>query len=152
MLAFLKLVPWKDVAYLAVILGLVGWIYHKGEAHVEAQDTKVAVAANVKVAAVDATAQVTESQNAIIYEKAVAIPAVGDIGDECVRIAPSSGSLPAADAGKGATTGNAAADSRATVRFDPSGAALTVGRKADAQIVYLQGRVRELEAQMNGAP
>lgn len=152
MLALLKLIPWKDVAYLAVILGLVGWIYHKGEAHVEAQDKQVATAAQTQVAKIDATAQTTESQNAIIYEKAVIIPAVGDIGVECVRQSASSGSLPAAGAGKGTAASQPSANGGSGREYDPSGALLTRAHQADAQITYLQGRVRELESQMNGAP
>lgn len=152
MLAFLKLIPWKDVAYLAVILGLVGWLYHKGEAHVEAQDKKVAIAAQTQVNRVATAAQITESQSAIIYKQAVVIPAVGDIGDECVRKPPSGSVVPSARPVAGAAVGNTAADSGAGRSFDPSGALLTRARQADAQITYLQARIRELEAEMNGAP
>jgi hypothetical protein len=152
MLALLKLIPWKDVAYVAVILGLVGWIFHKGEAHVEAADTKVAIAAQNDVKRIDIAAQTTESQNAIIFEKAVAIPAVGDIGDECVRVAPSGGVVSAANTGKGAAASDSTVNTGGGSAFDPSGAVLTRAAQADAQITYLQGRIRELESQMNGAP
>lgn len=152
MLALLKLIPWKDVAYLAVILGLVGWLYHKGEAHVEAQDKKVAIAAQTQVNRVATAAQTTESQSAIIYKQAVVIPAVGDIGVECVRQPASSSQVPATAARATTAASQPAAVSGEGRSFDPSGALLTRAREADAQITYLQARIRELEAEMNGAP
>jgi len=149
-LALLKLIPIKDLIYGAVILGLVGWIFHKGELSIEHKDAKVAVSAEKQVAAGAVQAQTTETQNALIYEKAVAVPAIGDLGVVCS--APRGSSLSAASPGQGASTGKPAADSNEGRTYDPSGPALTRAAEADAQIIYLQGRIRELEAQMNAAP
>ena len=119
-----------------------------------AKVTKVGVAAEKKVAAADATAQSTETQSAIIFKQAVSIPPVGDIGIECVRVNARAGGseVPAANTGAGAAASDPATLSAEGPPYDPSGAILTRGAHADAQIAYLQRRVKELEAQMNGAP
>lgn len=149
-LTILKALPWKDIAYGIVIAGLIGFIYHKGEARIEAKDTKVAVAAEHKVTAVQTTALSTETQNVVIYKQAVAIPAVPDIGLVCH--APARDPLPAPVAVAGTSAGEQPADSGDGPSFDPSGAAETRGALADAQITYLQNRVHELETEMNAAP
>jgi hypothetical protein len=150
--AFLALIPGKDWLYIGLfiaILGGLGWVYHRGEQHVEAQDAKLAAIDQKKVTTVETAATSTESQNALIWKQAVSIPPVPDIGIVCHK---ASGSvLPAADAGKGAST-DGDADSGVGPPYDPSGAALTRAHKADAQIKYLQARIRELESEMNGAP
>lgn len=154
MLAFLKFLSPKEWLIVACLIALAvggAWLYRHGELRIEAQDKKLEAKQDKQVAAVTATAKDTESHDAIIYEKAVVIPPVGDIGVECVRKPTSAVSLPKAGAGQGATT-DGAADSREGPTYDPSGPALTRGRNADAQIVKLQARIRELETQMNGAP
>lgn len=158
MLALLKLVPLKDWLYLSLIVALLGGFAsytiherHVGEAKIEAAEAKAVTKANDVVAKDDAAAATTESTDAIIYEKAVAVPALGDIGIVCKR-ASGSVSLPAPDSQQRTDARDAAADSPVGPAYDPSGAALTRAAQADAQIVYLQGRVHELEAQMNGAP
>jgi hypothetical protein len=153
-LAFLAALPWKDIAWGTVVLGLAAWIYHGGEKHIEAADTKVAVVAEHKTAAAQTAATNTETQSAIIYKQAVAIPAVGDIGIDCVRDAPAGGSLPAPVALTGASPREQSTDSASgySAGFDPSGAVLTRAAQADAQIAYLQRRVHELETEMNAAP
>ena len=152
-LALLKLLSpkeWLVVAALMALLAGGGWLYRHGEQHIQAQDVKIAAIDQKKVTAVETAATSTESQNALIWKQAVSIPPVPDIGIVCRK---ASGSvLPPADAGKGAAASNATADSGVGPPYDPSGAALTRGHKADAQIIYLQGRIRELESEMNGAP
>ncbi len=112
---------------------------------------KVVTKDNKIVAAGTATAQVTETQNALIFKQAVAIPPVGDLGIVCQRPArsvplPTTGALPTPGAGERPVDGGEGP------AFDPSGALLTRAREADAEIAYLQGRVHELEAQMAAAP
>ena len=150
--ALLSLIPgrvWLYGALAAVLLGL--GIHYK---HLENEVHNTAVVAKAAIATVkkdDATAQSTEIQSALIFKQAVSIPAVGDIGVECVRHAGGS-ALPAANAVTGTSTGKPASDRGAGPAYDPTGAALTRANAADAQIAYLQRRVKELETQMNNAP
>lgn len=136
-----------------VILSIGGlWLYRHGEQHIEAQDAKLAALDQKKVNAVEQTAQSTETQSAIIYKQAIAIPAVPDLGVECVRNAPRGGQLPAAVGVAAAGTGERSADRGTGLAFDPTGPALTRAAEANAQIAYLQRRIKELETEMNGAP
>ena len=153
MTALLSLISPRVVFYgiLASLLLAFG-IHYRNLEHEVQQARVVATQANKEVKAVDATAQQTETQSAIIYKQAVVIPAVGDIGVECVRKQPSSSALPAPDTKPGAVAGNSAANSGAGPPYDPSGAALTRAAKANAQIAYLQRRDHELETQMNNSP
>jgi cell division protein FtsB len=153
MLGLLSLIPGKDWLYGA-LLAAAGLfclhIYHAGEAKVAAEVTHTAQVAQAKDAALEAQAQSTETQSAIIFKQAVSIPAVADIGLVCKRTGGSP--LPAANAQPGAGPGNQPADSTIGPQFDPSGAALARAKAADAQIAYLQRRVKELETQMNNSP
>jgi hypothetical protein len=152
MLALLKLIPIKDYIYGAIIAALLVFIGICKHDHTVVKEVKqIGTAAQAVVKTDDATAEKTETQSALIYKQAVVIPAVGDVGIECVRDS-SSGALPAPVAGTGAAASQPAADSGGGPQYDPSGAALTRARAADAQIAYLQRRVKELEAQMNAAP
>ena len=135
---------------LALVLGLAWWVYHKGETHVEAQDTKAVAVAETKVKVAESTANASETQSAIIYKQAVSIPAIGDLGIVCR--APGGGKVPTAQPGATAGAREPSADSGVGSAYDPSGAALTRARDADAQIEYLQRRVKQLEAEMNAAP
>jgi len=151
-LALLKLISPKEWLVVAALLALTiggGWLYRHGEQHIEAQDKKLAAIDEKKVATVESNATTTESQNALIWKQAVSIPPVPDIGIVCHKA--SSSVVSSADARKG-TAANAGPDSGVGPPYDPSGAALTRGSKADAQIKYLQARIRELESEMNGAP
>jgi hypothetical protein len=153
MLALLKLIPIKDYIYGAIIAALLVFIGICKHDHTVVKEVKqIGTAAQAVVKTDDATAEKTETQSALIYKQAIVIPAVGDVGIECVREHPGSSALPAPIAGTGAATNQPAADSGSGPQYDPSGAALTRARAADAQIAYLQRRVKELEAQMNAAP
>ena len=152
MLALLKLIPFKDYLWGALVVVLLAVGIHYRNLEHEVHETKaIGKAAVAQVKKDDAQAQTTETQNAIIYEKAVAIPAIGDIGISCVRNAGSS-AVPAPSTVEAPGAGVAAPDRTEGPPYDPSGAVLTRGADADAQIVYLQGRIKELEDQMNGAP
>lgn len=152
-LSLLGLIPAKDWFYgaLLVLAGLFCLhIYHAGEAKVAAEVAHTAQVAQAKDAALEAQAQSTETQSALIFKQVVALPAIPDIGLVCKRTGGSP--LPAADAGTGAAASQPTTDSTSGPSFDPSGAAETRARAADAQIAYLQKRVKELETIMNGAP
>jgi len=125
---------------------------HAGAAKVTAKVAKAVILAETKVSAGAAHAQIRETQNAIIYERAVSVPPVGDIGVVCQRTAPRTVSLPAADTGGEPYLGNGAVNSGIGPTYNPTGALLTRAHQADAQIAYLQGRIAELEKQMDDAP
>ncbi len=155
MAAILSIFGNKYVLIGLALIGLISW-YTVHERNVEhAKDisaaAKVVAKDNKIVAAGTATAQATETQNALIFKQAVAIPPVGDLGIVCQRPARSvSLSPPSPRPAPGA--GEHPADGGEGPAFDPSGALLTRAREADAEIAYLQGRVHELEAQMAAAP
>jgi hypothetical protein len=150
-MALLSLIPVRFWLYGALAVGLLGFAWHykhlETEVHAEKQ---VSAAAQTQVKAVDKAAQITETQSAIIYKQAVLIPTVGDIGLVCKHTG--GGALPAPVAVAGTPVGNATSDGGSGPSFDPSGAAETRARAADAQIAYLQRRVHELETQMNNSP
>ena len=151
--ALLSLIPGRVWLYGVIAAVLLGFIVHYKHLETEVHQTTAAgKAAIATVKKDDATAQATETQNAIIYKKAILIPAVGDIGVSCVRVNPRGSQVPAAGAGATAAVGQPAANGPEGPPYDPSGSVLTRGRDADAQIAYLQARIKELEAQMNGAP
>ena len=138
---------------VGLLLGGVTLCHHVENVGVKKEATKVekvGVAAEVKVAVVDATAQSTETQSAIIYKQAVLIPDVGDIGLVCKHTGSSP--LPAAVSVPGAPVREPVPDSSVGPTFDPSGPLLTRAAQADAQIAYLQRRVKELETQMENSP
>ena len=149
----LNLIPGKVWFYGVIVVVLLGFGIHYKHLENQVREAKtVAAAAQADVKKVDATAQSTETQSAIIFKQATTIPAIGDIGVECVRKRAGGSPLPAPDAKSGATTGSPADDSGVRSAFDPSGAILTRAHEADAQIAYLQRRVKELETQMNNSP
>ena len=160
MSALLALIPsrvWLVGGAFAALMLVIGW-YTLHERHVEHAKDVAAAAVVVKkdnaiVAADDTHAQTTEIQNATTYTQAVAAPAVRNLGVVCQRAAAAR-SVPLPTTGTVETAGarDAAPDSGSGPSEDISGAILTRAHDADAQISYLQGRVAELEAQMNGAP
>jgi hypothetical protein len=157
--ALLALIPGKDWLYAGIITALLaafGWytVHERGVEHAKdmAAAAKVVAKDNAIVAADDSQAKSTETQSAIIYKQAVAVPAIADVGIVCERPAAGNVSLPAADGIAGAGPRDQSADSGSGSTFDPSGALLSRAERADAQIAYLQRRVAELEKQMNAAP
>lgn len=151
MLAFLKLIPFRDYVYAVIIAALLVFVGICKHDHTVVKEVKqVGTAAEKVVKADDAVAEKSETQSALIYKQIVRIPDVPDIGIVCEHTG--SGSLPASDAVAGTSAGDRPTDSGDGHPYDPSGAALTRAKAADAQIAYLQRRVKELEKQMNDAP
>lgn len=149
--ALLKLIPFRDYVYgaiIATLLVFVGICKHDHTVVKEVKQVGATAAAVVKTD--DATAEKTETQSALIYKQIIRIPDVPDIGLVCRHA--SSSPLPASSPVAGASTGDKPADGGSGPGYDPSGAALARGKAADAQITYLQRRVKELEDQMNKAP
>lgn len=145
----------KDYCYAAVIAAVIGaftW-YTIHERNIGADEALAPVAviahkAEVQVAVGTAIAKSTEKDNGIDYVTALAAPAVPDTGLVC-HSGAGSREVPQADASSAPGADRQAPDSGG---FDPSGPVLTDARDADAQIAYLQGRVIELESQMNSSP
>ena len=137
---------------LAAFLGLYT-LHERNIQHAKdvAAAAKIVAKDNSIVVADTAAAQATETQNALIFKQAVAIPPVGDLGIVCKR-APRSVPLPPAGAVPAPRAGEHPLDSGEGPAFDPSGGVLTRAALADAEIAYLQARVHELEKQMNDAP
>lgn len=157
-----SLVPWQVYGIIAALAlaGAGSWYYlhnrHEqsiGESKIVRQDKKAATVAETKVVAGEAVAQTEETQNALIFEKAVVIPAVDDVGLLCrSSVASVSSNVPAAGAVATSGTGEHSADSGSGPTFDPSKPLLDRAAEADAEIAWLQGRVHELEKQMNDGP
>lgn len=159
MIALLKLIPFKDWVYGGIIAALlVGFgVYTAHERHIGAENqavktARVAEKAEAQVQEVTVTAQKEELKSAKDFDQAVAAGPVSGIGIVCQRTGarrdqvPQAGSVTASRAGEQSTDGT---EGRS---YDPSGAVLTRTRDADAQIAYLQGRVHELEKQMEDSP
>ena len=162
--ALLALVPLKDWVYCGAIVALLtGFgLYTHHERTIGANEALAPVAviahkAEIKVAVGTAVAQSTEKDNGSEYLQAVANPPPASVGIVCHRDAGSS-DVPQAGAVQPATVGEPAIDSsggresRAAGYYDPSGEVIERAIKADAQITYLQGRVKELETQMSNSP
>lgn len=147
----------KDYVYAALILALIGSfaLYTHHERVIGANEALAPVAvlaqkAQVAVSVGTAIAAGTEKDNGNAYKAAVAAPRPADLGIVCHG--SGSGAVPKTDTGSPAGTGQPAADRGVGPAFDPSGAVLQRAAAADAQITYLQGRVKELEAQMESSP
>ena len=163
-LAFFKLIPIRDWLYIAVITGLLiaggVWMHKhnvaeqaKGAAVVVQQDNVAAAKAVTQIAVGTKAAETTETTDAKTYDQTVAAPPVPDAGLVCRRAAPPAGrALPQAGAVVAPGTRDAGSDGGVGPPYDPSGASLTRGKLADAQIKYLQGRIHELEQQMRDSP
>lgn len=164
-MGILSLVPFRDWLYGGIIVAVsifagVEWHRHNvaeqalGAAQQVAADTRVATAAKTEIAADTAAASTTETSNAKTYDTATAAPVKPIASLVCQRAAepPSGGKLPEAGTGSASGTDQPASDSGVGPAFDPVPALLARAHAADAQIVYLQGRILELETQMKNSP
>lgn len=164
MIAFLKLIPIRDWAYAAVVAVLLAVgcnalhrhdvkVATKAQTVIITADMRVADAAKTQVAAGTAAAATTETSNAKAYDAAVSGPVRPAPVILCYHPKPAAGSG-LSQAG-GVTTpgvGESGTDGGDGSAFDPSEPLLLRAAKADAQITYLQGRVHELETQMEKSP
>jgi hypothetical protein len=117
-------------------------LIHEGEQKIEVAEATHAKVVAQKDSQIQAAEQKAADQAGIIYEKAIAIPPVDDVGLKCVRNAatpapPVPSSAPA-DPGASSAQSSGGTNSPNTGTFDPSGALLTLGRNADAEISALQ--------------
>ena len=150
-------IPLKDIIYasiIAILLALFGG-YTLHERHVGAQKvvakvTAVGNAAKAKTQRAESTAQTKETENAKAFHYDISMPPVRNLGIVCVN--PGRGQVSAADASGVPRADQSAPDRREGPAYDPSGALLERAHQADAQIKYLQRRVKQLEQEMNNAP
>lgn len=156
-LAFLKLIPLKDWLKIGAVAAVLGWFTYfvVHERHVAVDEALapikvLAQKAQQQVAIGTAVAQTTEESNGKSYDAAVARPAQHPLGIVCVN--PSRSAVPQADGVLTPGIGELPADLSAGQQFDPSGPVLDNDAHAEAQIIYLQGRIHELETQMEASP
>lgn len=147
----------KDYVYGALIASLLAgfglYTWHErdvGKDEALAPVEVLAHKAELKVAVATAVAQSTEKDNAQAFNAAVAAPPPAALGIVC-RDASSS-DVPEAVGVVATRIGIPAVDGGSGPAFDPSGAILERARQVDAEVTYLQGRIHELETQMESAP
>lgn len=157
MLALLKLVPLRDWLYIGLITAILAafGLYTVHERHIGRDEALAPVAvlaqkAKLQIAVGSATATALETAHGKTYDAAHSQPAVANSGIVCRNASGSA--VPEAKPGSSPGADRQAPDSANRPTYDPSGAVDTRGRDADAQIIYLQGRVHELEDQMNASP
>lgn len=145
--------PYKAYLWAAVAAALIcaaGWaVYHERHIGVK-EEVAVVQKASAKQEVIEqkaaATAAVSETKASTLYEETNRAPAPAELPIECVRHSPSA--VPVQD--PGTASGAAAVDQPATnsgdgPEFNPSGPLLERAKQADAQIIYLQARVKLLE-------
>jgi hypothetical protein len=159
MSALLAGIGLKDYVYAGLIAVLIAgfgvYTYHERTIGADEALAPVAVLAQkaqVVVAVGTAVATLTEKDNGNAYKAAVAAPVVPLAAGLVCHSAAGSSDVPKAAAGGTAAAGQPAAVAGSAASFDPSGPALQLAHAADAQVTYLQARVRELEAQMESSP
>lgn len=143
---FLKLVPWKYLAYVAVLLGAVFFVYHRGELRIEKKDAALRAAAVALNTASEHLAEIKEISIGQTYEKIILQSAVPDApGLVCHNSAPVQSEAPdyrPEAPGKVAQLPDGG--------FNPSGAILTLLRNDDAQISGLIDTVLNLRVELEG--
>lgn len=156
--ALLASIGIKDYVYGALIVAIIAafafYTHHEREIGIDEALAPVSVLANkaaTTVAVGTAVAKITEKDNAHAYTAATAAPAPASLGIVC-HSAARSGDVPQAVAVAAPGAGNGAVDGGSSAAYDPSGAALKLGADTDAQVTYLQARVKELEDQMTASP
>jgi hypothetical protein len=145
-LAFLS----KDGKYIAAILALlaaVGWIYHRGETHVEAAEAKVVAAQVVHNQEVENAVSSRVAAAVKDYDALAPIPVPTRVP---VLVCQSSGgtvrsSAGAAGGSNGAGAGVPVNPGGADEGFDPAPAVSQTGTEADAEIEHLQKKVKLLQ-------
>lgn len=155
--AFLASIGVRDYIYAGLIAALIGGFayYTHHERVIGADEALAPVAvlahkAEVQVAVAAAVATITEKDNAQAYTAAVSRPAPAALGIVCSN--PGRSPVSEADTIVAPGVGDLTADVPSSADYDPSGATLKLGATVDAQVTYLQGRIRELESQMESAP
>jgi hypothetical protein len=146
-LAFLAK-DWKYLLAIGVLLGAVGYIYRKGEVHIEAADKKVVAARVIHNEEVNSVVQTKVAAAVKDYEELSPIPVPLTV-PKLVCLAPSGGALlsgaKAASGSNGAGTGVSVSSAPDSQGFDPAPALSVAGTDADAEIEHLQKKVTLLQ-------
>lgn len=146
-LAFLAK-DWKYLVVIAALLGAVGWVYHRGETHIEAADAKVAAAQEIHNREVQNVIKAKVAAAVADYVALAPIP-VPAVVPHLVCYASGSGEVRAggSPARGGDATGAAVPAGAAAAHegFNPAPAVSATGTAADAEIDHLQRKVRLLQ-------
>lgn len=144
----------KDYLYAGLITLLIGlfsyWTIHErhaGAAAIIAADARTVAIVKSKDIAIEAAANAALDKASQIYEKAVVIPAVADLGVMC-QSRPID-TLPTTAADTVSRTGQA--EQVPGRLFDPSGDILTGDRQSDALVADLQSEIATLRSEMVAA-
>lgn len=139
---------WKYLVIIAALLGGIGWIYGRGEAHVKAADAKVAAAQIVHNTEVSNEIKAKVAAAVADYDALAPIPVPAAV-PRLVCLA--SGSGPVREGAAPARGGDVAGASvpvnskSADEGFDPAPAVSATGTAADAEIEHLQKKVKLLQ-------
>jgi hypothetical protein len=135
---------WKYLVIIAALLGGIGYIYHKGEAHVDAADAKVVAAQIVHNTEVDNVVKAKVAAAVKEYDELAPIPVPAVVPR---ILCYASGSSPvlqspgAASGSDGAGSGIPVSTASTNAGFDPAPAISQTGTDADAEIEHLQKKV-----------
>lgn len=146
-LAFLAK-DWKYVVIIAALLGAVGYVYHRGEAHVEVADARTVAAAIVHNNEVSDEIKTKVAAAVADYDALSPIPVPARVpvlvchASDYRPVSKGTVSAVGSDsAGAGVSVGTAQADAG----FDPAQAVSDTGTEADAEIDHLQKKVKLLQ-------
>ena len=137
-------------ACAAIILGAAAWYtYHERSVGAN-KEVAVVEKASAKQEVIEqkatATAAASEVTASTIYDETNRSPPPAALPIECVRHDTSRVQVQHPSAASGtAAVDQPATDSAVGPEYNPSGPALERGKEADAQIAYLQARVKTLE-------
>ncbi len=146
-LAFLAK-DWKYLAVIALLLGAVGYVYTKGEAHVKAADAKVVASQIVHNTEVSNEIQAKVAAAVADYDALAPIPVPAVVPRIVCQSAGSSAvpaSKKAASGSDAARAGVSVGSEKADAGFDPAPAVSADGTAADAEIEHLQKKVKLLQ-------
>jgi hypothetical protein len=139
---------WKYFVIIALLLGAVGYIYHRGETHIEAADAKAVATQLKKNVEVQNEIKAKVAAAVADYDALAPIP-VPAVVPRLVCVAaggsavPPSGPAPSGGDGTGASVPVSAEP--AGKGFDPAPAVSATGTAADAEIAHLQKKIKLLQ-------
>jgi hypothetical protein len=139
---------WKYLAVIAILLGAVGYIYHRGEQHIELADKKVEAAQVIHNQKVDNEIKAKVAAAVADYDALAPIPVPAAV-PRLVCVASGSGPVPeggqAARRGNGAGAGVPVGTKSADEGFNPAPAVSATGTAADEEIEHLQKKIKLLQ-------
>jgi hypothetical protein len=140
---------WKYFAIIGALLGVIAYIYHDGEKHIERADAKVAAAQIVHNSEVQNVIKAKVAAAVADYSALAPIPVPARV-PVLVCQSPGSGVVPQSQAAaSGSNSEGASVPTRATgayAGFNPAPAVSATGSKADAEIEHLQKKIILLQA------